>query len=247
MIPTYQVCGIPIAALTPAQAAEVVVEQALARRSVQAHLCNAYTLSLVGSDARLRSALLAADLNLPDGAPVAWLGRRFGTAGPVRGPGLVVDVARAGVPGGVRHYLYGGWDGIAEAMAATLLGMAPGAVIAASETPPYGDADEAHLDGLGERIRASGAHIVWVGLGTPRQDYAVPAIAARVEAVVVPIGAAFDVHAGSVKQAPKFLHGSGLEWTYRLATEPRRLWRRYLLGNPRFVAAAIRHRKDDRS
>lgn len=247
MTRTYRVCGVPIAALAPAEAADLIVAAALARRRVEVHLCNAYTLSLVDSDPMLRFALLAADLNLPDGTPVARLGRKFGTTGPVRGPALVVDVVRAGVPAGVGHYLYGGWSGVADAMAATLLEKAPGAVIAATETPPYGDVGEAHLDELGRRIKASGAHIVWVGLGTPRQDYAVPAIAARVEAVVVPIGAAFDFLAGSVKQAPQFLHGSGLEWMYRLATEPRRLWRRYLLGNPRFVASAVRHRRDDRS
>ena len=91
------------------------------------------------------------------------------------------------------------------------------------------------------RIVDSGATIVWVGIGTPRQDYLVPRLGSRLDIVIVPVGAAFDFWSGRVPEAPAALHGSGVEWAYRLSREPRRLWRRYLFGNPRFVLAVARH------
>lgn len=241
-VPTYDVCGIPIAALTPEAAADTVVSAAAQGERLEVHLCNAYTLSLVDTDPQLRDALLTADLNLADGTPVAWMGRRHGAVGPVRGPGLVGDVARAGIEPGLRHFLYGGAPGVAERMADRLAAEVPGVAIAAVESPPYRDLTDDDVDALADRIRASGAQIVWVGLGTPRQDYLVPRLAARLPVAVVPVGAAFDFWAGQVAEAPRWLHGSGLEWVYRLLREPRRLWRRYLIGNPRFVLGAVQHR-----
>jgi N-acetylglucosaminyldiphosphoundecaprenol N-acetyl-beta-D-mannosaminyltransferase len=240
--PTYDVCGVAIAALRPTSAAATVIAAARTGASYEVHLCNAYTLSLVGRDRPLAEALGRADLNLPDGTPVAWLGRRRGTAGPVRGPSLVGDVAALGVQSGVRHYFYGGADGVADLVATRLAEHAPGLAVAGTETPPYTDLTDLELDQLAERIDGSGASVVWIGIGTPRQDYLVPLLAARVEAVVVPVGAAFDFWSGRVAEAPAVLHGSGVEWAYRLCREPARLWRRYLFGNPRFVWDAARHR-----
>jgi N-acetylglucosaminyldiphosphoundecaprenol N-acetyl-beta-D-mannosaminyltransferase len=232
---------VPIAALTPQAAAETVVRHALSGGPFQVHLCNAYTLSLVDSDAALRSSLQTADANLPDGAPVAWLGRVVGTTLSVRGPGLVGDVARLGVDLKLRHFIYGGAPGVARKMAERLCAHAPGVDIVGIESPPYRELDADELDQLAARINATGAQVVWVGLGTPRQDYLVPKLAVRVPATIVPVGAAFDFWAGTVQEAPRALHGSGLEWMYRFYKEPRRLWRRYLIGNPRFVASAVRH------
>ena len=238
---TYDVCGVPIAAITREGAAATIVAAALAGASYAVHLCNAYTLSLAGVDPSLTQALLEADLNLPDGTPVAWLGRRFGTEGPVRGPSLVGDVARVGLESGVRHYFYGGAPGVAELVATRLRAHAPGLAVVGVETPPYRDLNELELDLLASRIEESGATLVWVGIGTPRQDYLVPRLAMRVAAVVVPIGAAFDFWSGRVPEAPAILHGSGAEWAYRFSREPRRLWRRYLVGNPRFLLSVAKH------
>lgn len=240
-IATFPVCSIPIAALSPLEAAETVVEAGLARRPFEVHLCNAYTLSLVDYDEQLRAALERADLNLPDGTPVARIGRRHGSPGPVRGPGLVGDVARSGVTRSLGHYLFGGADGVADEMALRLGKHAPGMRVVGTECPPFRELSDADLDEVARRIEASGAHVVWVGLGTPKQDYLVPRLAERVSAAVVPVGAAFDFWAGTVDEAPQWLHGSGLEWMHRLASEPRRLWRRYLIGNPRFLLSAVRH------
>jgi N-acetylglucosaminyldiphosphoundecaprenol N-acetyl-beta-D-mannosaminyltransferase len=199
-------------------------------------------MSLVPEDEALRLALQSADLNLPDGSPVAWLGRRFGTDGPVRGPDLLVNVARAGVDLGVKHYLYGGSEGAAEDVAVRLQTLVPGVRVVGAESPPWTDLDEQGLRSLACRIRQSEATVVWIGLGTPRQDYLVPRLAPLVDRVLVPVGAAFDYHSGRVREAPKVLHGSGLEWIYRLMCEPRRLFRRYTVGNLRFAVHAFRTR-----
>lgn len=240
---SYAVCGITIAALSPASAASSILDHALSGCSYEVHLCNAFTLSLVPGDDELQTALDQADLNLPDGSPVAWAGRRHGTIGPVRGPGLVVDVVKAGVQPGLRHYFYGGAEGIADQLCQQLSGDNPGVQIVGRETPPWTDLEQDGLHALANRIKAARAQVVWIGLGTPRQDYLVRRLAPLVDCAVVPVGAAFDFLAGTVAEAPSMLHGTGLEWLHRLYKEPRRLWRRYLLGNPRFVYRAMQARR----
>jgi len=240
-LPSYYVCGVRIAALRPSEAVSTLIQAARAHRPTQVHLCNSYTLSLVDTDPELQKALQCADLNLPDGAPVSWLGWRYGTRGPVRGPTLVGNVVDAGRKVGLKHYLYGGTEGVAEAMKNRVMINFPGAQIVGAETPPYRDLSDNEVNQLGDRIVSSDADIVWIGLGTPRQDYLVPRLSVHVNATLVPIGAAFDFWSGRVRQAPLVLQGKGLEWLYRLAIEPRRLWRRYLFGNPRFVISAIKH------
>jgi N-acetylglucosaminyldiphosphoundecaprenol N-acetyl-beta-D-mannosaminyltransferase len=238
---TYAVCSVPITALDVSGAASRIVRDAVEGRSCQVHLCNAYTLSLVDSDDRLRSALTHADLNLADGVPVALMGRRHGMKGPVRGSELVRQVTTLG-SGQVRHYLYGGKEGVAELMADRLRHQVPGLDVAGTEVPPFTPITDEHLDGLVRRVQESSANLLWIGLGTPRQDYLVHRLSDRLPMPIVPVGAAFDFWSGAVKEAPRFVQGTGLEWLYRLAAEPRRLWRRYLLGNPRFLLSAWRHR-----
>jgi N-acetylglucosaminyldiphosphoundecaprenol N-acetyl-beta-D-mannosaminyltransferase len=240
-VPTYSVCRVAIADLDTLAAAERIVDAAITGTSLQVHLCNAYTLSIVDRDARLREALLASDMNLPDGTPVAWIGRSPNRSGPVRGPGLVGAVATAGL-GVARHYLWGGKEGVADGMADRLRQVVPGVDIVGTDSPPFRIPTDEDLFDLAGRVRASGANILWIGLGTPRQDYVVHRLAPLLDMPIVPVGAAFDFWSGAVPEAPAFLHGSGFEWVYRLAREPRRLWRRYLIGNPRFLVAAWRHR-----
>lgn len=237
----YRVGGVPIAAIGLSATVTMLVAAAERGESVRTHLCNVYTLSLVERDHELRNALHTSDLNLADGAPVAWLGRHHGMSAPVRGPSLVCAVAQAGTPAGLRHYFYGGAPGVAADMAKRLDARVTDLDVAGVESPPYRISTDSEVAELAERIRTSQAHIVWIGLGTPRQDYLVPRLAALVDAVIVPVGAAFDFMSGRVAEAPELLHGSGLEWLYRLCHEPSRLWRRYLIGGPRFVAAVVRH------
>lgn len=242
---TYTVCGVQIAALDRPQAARVILNAAQRGSALEVHLCNAYTLSLVDSNPELRAALHSSDLNLADGSPVAWLGRAQGMAGPVRGPNLVIDVARLG-GGSINHFFWGARPGVAARMAKRISDLVPDLKVVGTESPPFGDPESSALDKLAEKLRASNAHLLWVGMGTPRQDLLVPRLAKRAQIPVVPVGAAFDFWAGTVREAPKFLHGTGLEWTYRLMHEPQRLWRRYLIGNPKFVLQVIRSRGSDR-
>jgi N-acetylglucosaminyldiphosphoundecaprenol N-acetyl-beta-D-mannosaminyltransferase len=240
-VQTYSVCSIPIAAADTVTAARLIVSNAVAGTCLQVHLCNAYTLSLVDRDPTLRAALLEADLNLADGTPVAWLGRQSGMTGPVRGSRLVGEVGALGI-GLVHHYLHGGKEGVADRMADELRRTLPGISVVGSSTPPFRPLSDDDIDALVERVRDSGANVLWIGLGTPRQDYLVHRLACRLAMPIVPVGAAFDFWSGEVSEAPAILHGSGLEWLHRLASEPRRLWHRYLVGNPRFLVAAWRHR-----
>lgn len=252
--PTYEVSGTRIAALTPDDAARLIVARA-GDRVREVHLCNTYTLSEIDRDPRLRDALRRADLNLPDGAPVAWLGRRHGITTSVRGPDLVLNVMREGVECGLSHYLYGGAPGVADRMRIAVEDRIPGVKIANCECPPYRELDDTELADLGRRIDASGSGIVWIGLGTPKQDYLVARLSAHTSAAVIPVGAAFNFISGDLPEAPRWLHGSGLEWSYRLMREPARLWRRYLIGGPRFAAVAAKYAarewrgrtRDDRS
>ena len=239
---TYDVCSVQISVVDTSGAANRIVRDAVEHRSCQVHLCNAFTLSLVDQDDELRTALAHADLNLADGTPVAMMGRKLGMKGPVRGSELVREVATL-AGGQVRHYLYGGKEGVAELMADELRHQVPGFVVAGTESPPFTPITEEHLDGLVERVRASGATLVWIGLGTPRQDYLVHRLSDRLPMPIIPVGAAFDFWSGAVREAPRFVHGTGLEWVYRLVAEPKRLWRRYLIGNPRFLLSAWRHRR----
>ena len=238
---TYDVCSVEITATDAARAAARIVDDAVARRACQVHLCNAFTLSLVDNDQQLRAALHDADLNLADGTPVAWMGRHLGMEGPVRGAELVGEVARRG-NGQVHHYFYGGKEGVAEEMANVLSRTVPGISVVGTETPPFTPITDSDVAALVARVRTSGATVLWIGLGTPRQDYLVHRLTPQLSIPVVPVGAAFDFWSGAVREAPKVLHGTGFEWLHRLATEPRRLWRRYLLGNPRFLLSAWRHR-----
>jgi N-acetylglucosaminyldiphosphoundecaprenol N-acetyl-beta-D-mannosaminyltransferase len=207
------------------------------------HLCNAYTLSLAMRDDAYRAAVDAGDLKFADGFPVAAVGRRRGHPAMDRrvyGPDLFIDVLRAGVDRGVRHYLYGSSQDVLDAMSARLPSLVPGVVIAGVEAPPFRaltNAEEAEVVG---RIDAAKADLVWVGLGTPKQDKFVARMRDRTGVPLVAVGAAFDFVAQTKRMAPPWMQQSGLEWAFRLGTEPRRLWKRYLVGNTVFLYGVLR-------
>lgn len=233
-------CGVRIDALDVASAAEAVVAGE-ARGAV--HLCNAYTLSLAARDDRYAARLCDGRLNLPDGMPLAWITRWLGLAKQARrvsGTGLMEAVCAAGVEYGVRHYLFGSTPEVVAGLRAELGRRFPGVSIVGAESPPYGEFDGDSLDAATARFVAAGADVVWVGLGTPKQDVVVSELAARSDLTFVAVGAAFDFIGGSKPMAPRVMGDLGFEWLYRLATEPRRLWRRYLVGNSVFVAANLR-------
>lgn len=205
------------------------------------HLCNAYTLSLAMRDESYRRTL-AHDgaVNLPDGTPVCWYYRLScgePARGPVRGPSLMAAVLRTP---GLRHYLLGGTPEVLEDLERVIAEDFPEAKVVGGHAPPFRDPGTQEIEDFADAIRQSGADIVWVGLGTPRQDAVIAQLVGRVDAVLIGVGAAFDFLAQHKPEAPAWLHRTGLEWVYRLLSEPRRLWRRYLIGNSLFVVQAMR-------
>lgn len=242
---SFRCCGVRVDALTLEEAARSVVDMARERRGAAVHLCNAYTLSLARRDPALAEVLDAGDLNLPDGAPLFEIARRLRQPRPgrdqrPRGADLLLATVDAGRGAGLRHYLYGGSQETVTALARRLVDGCPGAVIAAADAPPFRALSAREEQEAVERIAAARPDIVWVGLGTPRQDQVVHRLGAVLDAPVVAIGAAFDFVAGTRQQAPVWMRRAGLEWTYRLANEPRRLGRRYLVGNGVFLAGLMR-------
>ncbi len=225
-------------------AAAAVVERALSGDGGYACLGNVHSLVSGVHDPALRRALDDAWAVFPDGAPIAWLQRRggVGSAARVGGPDLMARVFDVGQANGLRHYLYGSTAPVLERMTRRLGDSFPDATICgtAFDVDARGmafdvDAPEAALSV--EAIKSARPQVAWCGLGVPKQElwmrYHAPSLA---PALVVGVGAAFDFIAGNKRRAPKAMQGLGLEWLYRLATEPRRLSGRYLRTNSEFLA-----------
>lgn len=209
------------------------------------HLVNAYTLALADTSSVLKEALSGDAINLPDGKPLTWVSLLKGqrpTLRQVRGPQLFLDVFDLGRSVGLRHYLLGSTPAVLQRLESKLRSRFPGVRIVGSESPPFRALTAREFEASAERIIDSGAQVVWLGLGTPKQDYEAARLCAATSTTVVAVGAAFDFAAGTKVQAPRWLRTIGLEWAHRLATEPRRLWRRYLFGNLRFLFAVARDR-----
>lgn len=215
------------------------------RRGSDVHLSNAYTLALADRDPELRDILRSASLNLPDGQPVVWANRLLypsaalpGTR--VYGPDLLTDVFALTQHTDLNHYLLGSTPQVLDALHRELRRRYPGARIVGTCSPPFRPLTVHERQQQVEQIRSAEADIVWVGLGTPKQDRWAAELCDALPVVAVAVGAAFDFVAGNKPQAPHWMRHNGLEWLFRLGCEPRRLWRRYLFGNARFVHGVVR-------
>ncbi len=190
-------------------------------------------------DPEVRIAVGKAGLIVPDGQPLVWALHALGAsaASRVYGPDLMIAACHRAVKSGTRMYLYGGRnDGALVQLTLNLRRRFPGLNIVGGYSPPYRALELYEEESVAAEINASGADIVWVGTGQPKQELWMANMRSRLEAqVLIGVGAAFDFHAGLVPQAPRHLQEAGLEWAWRLAREPRRLWRRYLRYNPWFV------------
>ena len=197
------------------------------------------------SDPQLRDIHNRSGLTTPDGMPMVWCGRYAGAAGMTRvyGPDLMLEVCALAAQRGWRMYFYGAAPGVPEELADRLSAMYPGLVVVGTYSPPYRELTESEKSEIAVQIDAAEPDVVWVGLSTPKQERWMHDFRPRVDApVLVGVGAAFDIHAGRLPQAPRWMQRSGLEWFYRLLREPKRLWRRYLSNNPRFVLGVLRRR-----
>lgn len=187
-------------------------------------------------DQRFQAILNAADLVVPDGMPLVWMGRRHGHAlkRRVYGPELMEAFCRQ-TAGRYRHFLYGGAPGVAEQLAG-VLEQRYGNEVVGLYSPPFRELTEAEKDEVTVRIQATNPDLVWVGLSTPKQERWMMEFRERLSgSILVGVGAAYDFHTGRLKQAPSWMREHGLEWLFRLGAEPRRLWRRYLIYGSQFV------------
>jgi N-acetylglucosaminyldiphosphoundecaprenol N-acetyl-beta-D-mannosaminyltransferase len=186
-------------------------------------------------DPAFRDVVNGADLVTPDGVPLVWALRALGVrhASRVYGPDLMLALCEAAEREKIPIGLYGGAEPVRSSLEAELRRRYPDLLIAYAHSPAFGAGDE---DGPeSDRIRAADVGILFVALGCPRQERWMATQAGRIPAVMVGVGAAFDFLSGSKPQAPRALQKAGLEWAFRLASEPRRLWRRYTIHNPRFI------------
>lgn len=208
------------------------------------HFCAAHPTVEARHDANYRDLLNRGDLNVADGMPVAWAARRRGHPTlRLAGTDGMEALSAWGVPGELSHYLYGATEETLAAMRTNLERQHPGIRIVGTESPPFRAIDDAELDETVARIRAAGADAVWIGLGAPKQDVMGARLRDRDAApLLFAVGAAFDFIAGTKSRAPGWMQRSGLEWAHRLGSEPGRLWKRYLVGNARFVTGVVADR-----
>jgi N-acetylglucosaminyldiphosphoundecaprenol N-acetyl-beta-D-mannosaminyltransferase len=208
----------------------------------------ASTLVFAQDDGALASALASADIVTPDGMGVVHAARLLGESidDRVYGPDLMA--AQLASAGGHASFLYGGHDEAAlTQLEAALAAKFPEAGIAGAWSPPHRDLTGDELDTVVEQINASGAKIVWVGIGSPKQELWMQSLRGRLDApVLVGVGAAFDFFSGRVAQAPRWMQRASLEWLYRIIRDPIRLGRRYLLTLPRFVVLVLKQRRRER-
>lgn len=193
-------------------------------------------------DSEFRSILNSSFLTVPDGMPLVWIGRLLGYHGIRRtyGPDFMMEFCRHSVERSYRHFLYGGKAGVAEALASNLRQRLPGLQIVGTCTPPFRPLNSEEERDLFAQVTASKPDVIWVGLSTPKQEKFMAQYISRLDTkLLVGVGAAFDVHTGNIKDAPGWMKSAGLQWLHRLFQEPRRLWKRYLFNNPRFLLQIV--------
>ena len=237
-IPRANILGVGVSAINTSQALDAI-DRWIGQRE-QHYVCVTGVHGIMESqrDAMLKHIHNQAGLVTPDGMPLVWLSRRMGFPWVERvyGPDLMLALCQQSLVKGYRHYFYGGAEGVPEKLITRLSRHFPGLSITGFWSPPFRPLSSEEDQRLIHIINKAKPDIVWVGLSTPKQEYWMHQHLGRVSApVVIGVGAAFDFHAGLKKQAPKWMQRSGLEWCFRLLTEPRRLWRRYLVNNPLFL------------
>ncbi len=233
-VPRYNVLGVGVSALTLGQARDLIVGARGSRGAGYVCLCTVNGLAEARRDPEFRRIFNESWLTTPDGMPLVWMG----PAGVERvyGPDLLLAVCDAGRARGLRHFFYGGKPGVAQELATRLAARFPGLLVAGAFTPPFRELNPAEMDGLRSEVARAKPDIIWVGLGTPKQERFMAGPGRSLDAaLLVGVGAAFDFHSGRVAQAPRWIQRGGLEWAFRLCTEPRRLGPRYLVTNSLFL------------
>lgn len=189
-------------------------------------------------DPAFRDILNNSYMTTPDGMPLVWVGRLQGHTKMRRvyGPDLMMALCGVSVERGYRHFFFGGKPGVAERLVEALQAKFPGLAVVGTYVPPFRSLTAEEERALETQVAAAKPDVFWVGLGLPKQERFMAKYCGRLETkLMIGVGAAFDIHAGLVKEAPPWLKKAGLQWLHRLCQEPRRLWRRYVTCIPRFV------------
>ncbi len=239
------VLGVELSAVDQARTVDLII--GWAERDEHQYVCAVDVNSLMHAhrNSAVRDALNGAGVATADGTPLAWAMHYAGCpeAGRVAGPRLMPAVCRVAAQRGMRMYFLGGEPGVAEKVAAAMASHAPNLVVAGTKSPPFRELTPDEDAALVAEINEADPDVLWVALGAPKQELWMASHRGRVKApVMVGVGGAFAVHAGLVREAPAWLQPTGLEWTYRLLQEPRRLARRYLRSHPAYVLAILRQR-----
>ena len=238
----YDVLGVEVTATTYDELVPLLIAAARHGRPALATFLPVHGVVTAATDVTYRYRINAFDVVGPDGQPVRWALNKLhlnktpagGLADRVYGPELMMRLCAAAAVANVPIYLYGSTPEVLAALSAKLTDRCPGLDIAGAESPPFRRLTEAEQAAVIGRINASGAGLVFIGLGCPRQDVFAHDNRHAIRPVQLCVGAAFDFHAGTKKMAPAWMQRRGLEWLFRLVQEPGRLWRRYLVTNTLF-------------
>lgn len=237
---TYDVLGVPMSVTTLKTASEAIVRWADDDKARFVFIRDVHGIIQAKGDDRLMRLHQKASMVTPDGMPLVWLGQHGGhSVSRTCGPDLMEMVLLESPRTGLKHFFYGGKPGVAERLKARFEQRAPGLQVVGVNTPPFRPLTHSELIDVATQINSSGADVVWIGVSTPKQEYLMDMLSAHVGTTLIGVGAAFDFHTGSVSRAPKWMQRSGLEWLWRLFSEPKRLWRRYLILAPKFVLLVI--------
>ncbi len=237
-VPRVDILGIPIAAINLNEAVEIV--DSLVRNGERAFVTVTGVHGIMESqyDVEVKRAHRMAAMCVPDGMPTVWIGKLYGhrSMDRVYGPDLMLAIMERSLEKGYRHFLFGGKPGVPELLRDRLKARFPGLAIVGTMSPPFRPMTEHEEKSFSSLLDAVSPDILWVGLSTPKQERWMAQHCAKMNTkVMIGVGAAFDFHAGLVRQAPRWVQRIGMEWFFRLCIEPRRLWRRYVRNNPRFI------------
>ncbi len=237
------VLGTPISAVNMAMAVAEVTRWVESGERHYVCVTGVHGIMESHRDPELRRIHADAGLVTPDGMPAVWCAHWAGAKHVERvyGPDLMIAVLARAEQEGWRSFFYGGKEGVPGTLVARLRERFPRLEVAGTYSPPFRPLTDEEKDGVVRRIEHADPHLIWVGLSTPKQERWMAEFRPRLSApALFGVGAAFDINAGLLPQAPAWMQRRGLEWAYRTYREPRRLWRRYLRNNPAFVFAVLR-------
>lgn len=234
----FCILGVKISAIDMNDACSLIEDALLRREKIYICVCPVSTIMECKKNNQVLTSVNSADLATPDGMPTVWIGKIQGYKNirRVYGPELMQKICGISGKNGYRNYLYGSSPDVLGKLKEKLNKKYPGLIISGIFSPPFRQLSKDEDDKVVEDINSSNSDIVWVGLGSPKQDLWMHEHRNRINApVLIGVGAAFDFIAGTKPQAPRWMRNSGFEWLFRLITEPKRLWRRYLINYPLFV------------